>query len=93
LLWILRRRKLEDDLPFYVSDIAARHAAYNPRLREVAMKINYLEKPKINEERKIHREAKPYLAGIGIFLTFWHVISFLSGISARKRSSPCSVPR
>jgi len=42
-----------------------------PRLREVAMKINYLEKPKINEERKIHREAKPYLAGIGIFLTFW----------------------
>ncbi len=42
-----------------------------PKLREIALKINYLEKPKIHVERKIHKEAKPYLAGVGIFFTFW----------------------
>jgi UDP-GlcNAc:undecaprenyl-phosphate/decaprenyl-phosphate GlcNAc-1-phosphate transferase len=41
-----------------------------PGLRRLAFKINYTEKPKA-DSRKIHKEAKPYLAGIGIFFTFW----------------------
>lgn len=41
-----------------------------PGLRKLAFRINYTEKPK-SDERKIHKEAKPYLAGIGIFFTFW----------------------
>ncbi len=42
-----------------------------PLLRKLAIKIDYQEKPKINEERKIHTESKPYLAGLGIFFAFW----------------------
>lgn len=42
-----------------------------PLLRKLAIRIDYQEKPKANEERKIHTEAKPYLAGLGIFLAFW----------------------
>ncbi|SHI18003.1 UDP-N-acetylmuramyl pentapeptide phosphotransferase/UDP-N-acetylglucosamine-1-phosphate transferase [Sporobacter termitidis DSM 10068] len=42
-----------------------------PRLRKLAIRLDYQEKPKADEERKIHTEAKPYLAGLGIFLTFW----------------------
>jgi UDP-N-acetylmuramyl pentapeptide phosphotransferase/UDP-N-acetylglucosamine-1-phosphate transferase len=42
-----------------------------PRLRKLAVKIDYLEEPKANEERKIHTDAKPYLAGVGIFFSFW----------------------
>jgi UDP-N-acetylmuramyl pentapeptide phosphotransferase/UDP-N-acetylglucosamine-1-phosphate transferase len=42
-----------------------------PLLRKLAIKIDYQEKPKADEERKIHTEAKPYLAGLGIFLVFW----------------------
>jgi UDP-N-acetylmuramyl pentapeptide phosphotransferase/UDP-N-acetylglucosamine-1-phosphate transferase len=41
-----------------------------PVLRKLAIKIDYTEKPK-PDCRKIHCEEKPYLAGIGIFLTFW----------------------
>jgi len=41
-----------------------------PQLRKLAFKIDYTEKPK-SDERKIHKEAKPYLAGLGIFVTFW----------------------
>lgn len=41
-----------------------------PLLRKLAIKIDYQEKPK-EEDRKIHTEAKPYLAGLGIFVTFW----------------------
>lgn len=44
--------------------------AATPLLRKLAIKIDYQEKPK-NEARKIHTEAKPYLAGVGIFFTFW----------------------
>lgn len=42
-----------------------------PVLRKLAIKIDYREKPKADEDRKIHTEAKPYLAGLGIFATFW----------------------
>ncbi|EKQ57959.1 MULTISPECIES: MraY family glycosyltransferase [unclassified Clostridium] len=42
-----------------------------PKLMQLAYKIDYLEKPKIDCERKIHNEAKPYLAGVGIFFSFW----------------------
>lgn len=42
-----------------------------PKLMHLAYKIGYLEKPKLNNERKIHKEAKPYLAGVGLFFSFW----------------------
>lgn len=41
-----------------------------PRLRSLAIKIGYCEKPR-DLDRKIHNEAKPYLAGLGMFLIFW----------------------
>jgi UDP-N-acetylmuramyl pentapeptide phosphotransferase/UDP-N-acetylglucosamine-1-phosphate transferase len=41
-----------------------------PLLRKLAIRIDYQEKPK-KDDRKIHTEAKPYLAGLGIFLIFW----------------------
>lgn len=41
-----------------------------PRLMHLAYKIGYIEKPKLSE-RKIHKEAKPYLAGVGLFFSFW----------------------
>lgn len=42
-----------------------------PKLMRLAYKINYLEKPQLHNERKIHKEAKPYLAGVGLFFSFW----------------------
>lgn len=42
-----------------------------PQLRKLAIRIDYQEKPILNNERKVHKEAKPYLAGVGIFLIFW----------------------
>jgi UDP-N-acetylmuramyl pentapeptide phosphotransferase/UDP-N-acetylglucosamine-1-phosphate transferase len=36
-----------------------------PKLRKLAYKIDYLEKPNESADRKIHKEAKPYLAGLG----------------------------
>ena len=47
-----------------------------PRLREVAFKTNYVEQPKKDCARKIHKEPKPYLAAVGIFFVFW-VVYFL----------------
>ncbi|MEG2090227.1 MraY family glycosyltransferase [Niameybacter sp.] len=49
-----------------------------PELRKLAYKIEYIEKPKVDSERKIHKEAKPYLAAVGIFGVFW-VVYFLVG--------------
>jgi UDP-N-acetylmuramyl pentapeptide phosphotransferase/UDP-N-acetylglucosamine-1-phosphate transferase len=46
-----------------------------PQLRKLAFKIDYLEKPHLDNERKVHKEPKPYLAAVGIFFTFW--ISYL----------------
>lgn len=43
---------------------------FTPLLRKLAYKIDYTEKPK-SDERKIHKTAKPYLAGVGMFVTFW----------------------
>jgi UDP-N-acetylmuramyl pentapeptide phosphotransferase/UDP-N-acetylglucosamine-1-phosphate transferase len=42
-----------------------------PVLRKLAFKIDYTEKPDMTQDRKIHKEDKPYLAGVGIFVTFW----------------------
>jgi len=42
-----------------------------PQLRKLAYKINYLEKPRADIERKVHKEPKPYLAAVGMFLCFW----------------------
>ena len=42
-----------------------------PKLMQLAYKINYLEKPQLDNERKIHKESKPYLAGVGLFFSFW----------------------
>ncbi len=41
-----------------------------PLLKRLAYKIDYTEKPKA-DDRKIHKAAKPYLAGVGMFVTFW----------------------
>lgn len=55
-----------------------------PKLMTFAYKINYIERPKLDTERKIHKESKPYLAGIGIFLTFWiSYIIFIGNFSAK----------
>ncbi len=42
-----------------------------PKLTKLAHKINYTEKPNTEMERKIHKESKAYLAGVGMFFTFW----------------------
>lgn len=44
-----------------------------PKLREIAFKTNYVEQPKAECERKIHKEPKPYLAAVGLFFVFWIV--------------------
>lgn len=46
-----------------------------PVLRKVACKTNYMEQPKA-DSRKIHKEAKPYLAAVGLFFVFW-IVYFL----------------
>lgn len=47
-----------------------------PVLRKVACKTNYMEQPKA-DSRKIHKEAKPYLAAVGLFFIFW-IVYFLA---------------
>lgn len=42
-----------------------------PQLRKLAFKIDYLEKPNADIERKVHTEPKPYLAAVGMFVCFW----------------------
>lgn len=42
-----------------------------PKLRKLAYKIDFTEKPNLQSERKIHKENKAYLAAIGIFFSFW----------------------
>lgn len=55
-----------------------------PKLMTFAYKINYIERPKLDTERKIHKESKPYLAGIGIFLTFWiSYVIFIGNFSTK----------
>ena len=49
-----------------------------PRLREIAFKTNYVEQPKQDCERKIHKEPKPYLAAVGIYGVFWLVYLLVS---------------
>ncbi len=45
--------------------------AVTPQFRKLAYRINYLEKPRADIERKVHKEPKPYLAAVGMFLSFW----------------------
>lgn len=55
-----------------------------PFLRKIAFKIDYTEKPKPDQERKVHKEPKPYLAAVGIFLSFWILyFSFIRDFSSR----------
>ncbi|MGL5676752.1 MAG: MraY family glycosyltransferase [Cellulosilyticaceae bacterium] len=44
-----------------------------PKLRALAYRTNYVEQPKADSERKIHKEPKPYLAAVGMFVIFWAV--------------------
>lgn len=55
-----------------------------PKLREIAFKTNYVEQPKKECTRKIHKEPKPYLAAVGIFLVFWGVYFLVSKGMDRK---------
>lgn len=55
-----------------------------PRLREIAFKTNYVEQPKKDCERKIHKEPKPYLAAVGIYGVFWIVYLLVSKGMDRK---------
>lgn len=49
-----------------------------PKLRRLAFKLDYLEKPAPEQQRKVHKESKPYLAGVGMFFTFWFVYLVVS---------------
>ncbi|MDP5276757.1 MraY family glycosyltransferase [Chengkuizengella axinellae] len=42
-----------------------------PPLRSLAFKIDFLDKPVMNNERKIHRDPIPLTAGIAIFIGFF----------------------
>ena len=55
-----------------------------PKLMQLAYKINYLEKPQLDNERKIHKEAKPYLAGVGLFFSFWITYFIISQTYSHK---------
>ncbi|MBE6023110.1 MAG: undecaprenyl/decaprenyl-phosphate alpha-N-acetylglucosaminyl 1-phosphate transferase [Cellulosilyticum sp.] len=55
-----------------------------PKLRAIAFKTNYVEQPKKDCERKIHKEPKPYLAAVGIFGVFWIVYFLVSKNIDRK---------
>lgn len=55
-----------------------------PQLRKLAYRINYLEKPRADMERKVHKEPKPYLAAVGMFVCFWILyILFVGGFSSK----------
>lgn len=55
-----------------------------PRLRKIAFKTNYVEQPKKDCARKLHKEPKPYLAAVGIFFVFWIVYFLVSKGFERK---------
>jgi len=42
-----------------------------PLLRKLAFRVNYVEPVLPDQRRKIHAEPKPYLASLGMFLSFW----------------------
>lgn len=55
-----------------------------PQLRKLAFKIDYLEKPNVDIERKIHTEPKPYLAAVGMFGCFWVLyLAFVRDFSSK----------
>lgn len=55
-----------------------------PKLRALAYKTNYLEQPRADSERKIHKEPKPYLAAVGMFVIFWIVyLVFTKDLSSK----------
>lgn len=43
-----------------------------PKIIKFAKKINFVEQPQL-QSRKIHTEAKPYLASVPMFLIFWFI--------------------
>jgi len=55
-----------------------------PKLIQLAYKTNYLEKPQLDNERKIHNKAKPYLAGVGLFFSFWITYFIINRIYNNK---------
>lgn len=56
-----------------------------PILRNIAFKIDYTEKPKLDQERKVHKEPKPYLAAVGIYSCFWLMyFSFIRDFSTKS---------
>lgn len=55
-----------------------------PKLRKLAYRIDFTEKPDINNERKIHKENKAYLAAVGIFITFWFCYFVITKDISRK---------
>ena len=73
-----KQEKVVDTMEYFVAFLLALVSMLfiTPRLREIAFKTNYVEQPKKNCERKIHKEPKPYLAAVGIFFVFW-IVYFL----------------
>lgn len=55
-----------------------------PKLRKLAYKIDFTEKPDLNNVRKIHKENKAYLAAVGIFFTFWFCYFVITKDISRK---------
>ena len=62
-----------------------------PHLIRLANKTGYMEKPRPDLDRKLHKEPKPYLASLGMFGGFWLVyLIFTRAFEARTVILFCS---
>ena len=55
-----------------------------PPLRTLAVKIDFVDKPRPDSERKIHREPIPLTAGIAIFAGFFAAYFVLTNMDSRE---------
>ncbi|ANY74296.1 MULTISPECIES: MraY family glycosyltransferase [Paenibacillus] len=55
-----------------------------PPFRKLAIKIDFVDKPRPDSERKIHREPIPLTAGIAIFIGFFITYFALTGTISRE---------
>ena len=55
-----------------------------PPFRKLAIKIDFVDKPRPDSERKIHREPIPLTAGVAIFIGFFITYLALTGTISRE---------
>jgi len=55
-----------------------------PPFRKLAIKIDFVDKPRPDSERKIHREPIPLTAGVAIFIGFFITYFALTGVISRE---------